>query len=167
MVYILKFGIVGGMKTAVILDNIRSVHNVGSIFRTSDAAGINEIFLCGYTPQPVDRFNRPRKDLAKVALGAEKTIPWKYFEDVKECINELKKGGYTILAIEQAPNSVDYKNVKLPEKVAFIFGNESLGIEKEILDLCDIIVEIPMLGEKESLNVSVSAGIALFRMLNI
>jgi tRNA G18 (ribose-2'-O)-methylase SpoU len=155
------------MKTAVILDNIRSVHNVGSIFRTSDAAGINEIFLCGYTPQPVDRFNRPRKDLAKVALGAEKTIPWKYFEDVKECINELKKGGYTILAIEQAPNSVDYKNVKLPEKVAFIFGNESLGIEKEILDLCDIIVEIPMLGEKESLNVSVSAGIALFRMLNI
>ena len=140
---------------------------MGSIFRTSDAAGIDEIFLCGYTPQPVDRFNVPRKDLAKVALGAEKTIPWKYFEDVKECIGELKKNGYIIIAIEQASNSVDYKNVKLPEKVAFMFGNEPLGIDKEILDLCDIIVEIPMLGEKESLNVSVSAGIALFRMLNI
>lgn len=109
------------MKTVVILHNVRSVHNVGSIFRTCDAAGIDQIYLCGYTPQPVDRFNRPRKDLAKVALGAEKTISWEHVEDTKECIDELKKGGYKVVAVEQAENSVDYKEVKLPKKIAFVF----------------------------------------------
>jgi 23S rRNA (guanosine2251-2'-O)-methyltransferase len=153
------------MQTKVILHNIRSVHNVGSIFRTCDAAGIGEIVLCGYTPQPLDRFGNQRSDLAKVALGAEKSVKWSFVEDIKSAIAELKKSGFEIVAIEQAEKSIDYKDVKVGEKVAFIFGNEPDGIEKEILDICDVIAEIPMRGEKESLNVSVTAGVALFRIL--
>ncbi|MCK5027300.1 MAG: RNA methyltransferase [Candidatus Pacebacteria bacterium] len=153
------------METAVILHNIRSVHNVGSIFRTCDAAGIDKIYLCGYTPQPVDRFGRPRSDLGKVALGAEKSVKWEYIKNIEDCIKKLKEKGFEIVAIEQAENSVDYKKVKIKEKTAFVLGNEPNGISKEILDTCDIIAEIPMKGEKESLNVSVSAGIALFRIL--
>ena len=155
------------MQTVVILDNIRSVHNVGSIFRTADAAGVDEIILCGYTPQPIDRFGRPRSDLGKVALGAEKSITWKHVEDIKSLIFELQKDGFKVVAIEQAKNSVDYKEIDVGEKIAFIFGNEPDGIEKEILDICDVVAEIPMKGEKESLNVSVAAGISLFHILNI
>ena len=154
-------------KTIAVLDNIRSVHNTGSIFRTADAAGVDMIYLCGYTPQPIDRFRRPRADFAKVSLGAEKTIEWKYFENTMDALKELKKNNFTIIAIEQAENSKDYKKVKISEKIAFVFGNEPNGISKEVLDKCDIIAEIPMKGEKESLNVSVSAGIALFRILDI
>lgn len=155
------------MQIVVILHNIRSVHNVGSIFRTCDAVGVGILYLCGYTPQPVDRFGRVRADMAKVALGAEKSVKWNYAEDIKKCITSLKKDGFNIIGVEQAENSVDYKKVKAGEKAAFIFGNEPNGIEKEVLDMCDMIAEIPMKGEKESLNVSVSAGIALFRMLGI
>lgn len=154
------------MQIVVILDNIRSVYNVGSIFRTCDAVGIDEIILCGYTPQPVDRFGRERADIAKVALGAEKTVSWKYAEDVKSLITKLQKEGFKVVAIEQAENSVDYKKVEVKEKIAFIFGNEPNGIEKDVLDMCDITAEIPMKGEKESLNVSVTAGISLFRILD-
>jgi tRNA G18 (ribose-2'-O)-methylase SpoU len=125
------------------------------------------IYLCGYTPQPVDRFGAKRMDVAKVALGAEETVRWKHVEDVWECIATLKKDGYTIVAIEQAENSVDYKEIVVEEKVAFVVGNEPNGIEKEILEKCDVIAELPMRGEKESLNVSVTAGIALFRILGI
>ena len=155
------------MKKIIVLDNIRSVHNVGSIFRTADAAGIGMIYLCGYTPQPVDRFGRTRADFAKVSLGAEETIEWKYFKNTTEAQKELKENNFTIIAIEQAENSVDYKKVKVLGKTAFVFGNEPNGISKEVLDKCDIIAEIPTRGEKESLNVSVSAGIALFRILDI
>lgn len=155
------------MQTAVILHNIRSVHNVGSIFRTSDAAGIDTLYLCGYTPTPLDRFNRERKDLAKVALGAEKSVSWEYVEKIADCIEQLKKEGFTIIAVEQAENSIDYKEVQVGEKTAFILGNEPDGIEKGVLNMCDMIAEIPMKGEKESLNVSVTAGIALFRILGI
>ena len=151
----------------VILHNIRSVHNVGSIFRTCDASGINEIILCGYTPQPIDRFGKPRADLAKVALGAEHTVLWRYVEDIAELIAQLRAEGFIIIAIEQSEHSIDYKEIHIGENTAFIFGNEPDGIEKEILDMCDSIAEIPMRGEKESLNVSVTAGIALFRMLDI
>ena len=155
------------MQAIVILHNIRSVHNVGSIFRTCDAADINEIILCGYTPQPIDRFGRPRSDLGKVALGAEKSVAWKYVEDIKSLISELQKDGFKVVAIEQAENSVDYKKVEVGEKIVFVLGNEPDGILKDVLNMCDIIAEIPMKGEKESLNVSVSAGIALFRILNV
>ncbi len=144
----------------VILDNIRSIHNVGSIFRTSDAIGINKIYLCGCTPTPKDRFGRERQDLAKVALGAEKDIEWEYVKETKDIIKKLKKEKYQIIAIEQAKNSVDYREVKIKYPTALIMGNEVDGIGKDILKLSDVIAEIPMRGNKESLNVSVSFGIA-------
>lgn len=144
----------------VVLDNIRSIYNVGSIFRTSDAIGINKIYLCGCTPTPKDRFGRERQDLAKVALGAEKDIEWEYIEGTKDIIKKLKKEKYQIIAVEQAKNSVNYKEVKTKYPTALIMGNEVDGIEKDILKLSDVIAEIPMNGNKESLNVSVSFGIA-------
>ena len=156
------------MKSIVlIVHNVRSAHNVGSIFRTAETAGINEIYLTGYTPTPTDRFGKNRKDLAKTALGAEKIIPWKKFAKISEAINKLKKEKFFIIAVEQAKNSLDYKKVKPKQKTAFIVGNEVRGLDKKILSKCDTIAEIPMKGKKESLNVAVSAGVALFRILNI
>lgn len=149
----------------VILHNIRSVHNVGSIFRTADAAGVYHMCLTGYTPTPRDRFQRIRKDFAKVALGAEH-MSWEYTEDPVALIKRLKKTGVQIVGIEQAPTSKHYKKVIIKKPVAFLFGNEVEGVPKELLALCDDIAEIPMAGKKESLNVSVSAGIALFGMLD-
>jgi len=146
------------------LHNIRSVYNVGAIFRTADAAGISKIYLCGYTPAPIDRFGRARKDIVKAALGAEKSVEWESVEKIEELILELKKENYTIFALEQSENSFDYRSAKLGEKNILILGNEVGGIEKEILNYCDAVLEIPMKGEKESLNVSVAAGIALFEI---
>ena len=149
----------------VILDNIRSVHNVGSIFRTSDALGIDKIYLCGCTPTPTDRFGRARKDLAKVALGAEKDIAWEYVKETKDIIKKLKKDGFQIIAVEQDKKSVNFKKIKPKYPVAIVMGNEVGGIDKKTLDLCDLIDEIPMVGNKESLNVSVSFGIAGYQIL--
>ena len=146
----------------VILDNIRSVHNVGSIFRTSDAAGVEKIYLCGTTPTPVDRFGRARNDLAKVALGAEKTVPWEYAENAIDIVKKLKTGGVRVFGVEQYEGSVDYASVKYPQQSAFVFGNEVGGMSLDVLAVCDEIIEIPMKGEKESLNVSVAVGIVLF-----
>jgi 23S rRNA (guanosine2251-2'-O)-methyltransferase len=153
--------------SVVILDNIRSVHNVGAIFRTSDAAGISKIYLTGYTPSPLDRFGRERSDLAKAALGAEKSVVWESAKTVLSVIKKLKKDGYTIIAVEQSKQSQDYKKVKAPKKVAFLMGNEVDGVSPAILKHCDIVAEIPMKGQKESLNVSVAFGIAIFRMLEV
>jgi len=150
----------------LILHNIRSTHNVGSIFRTADAAGGSKIYLTGYTPTTLDRFGRPRKDIAKVALGAEKTIPWEHVPNIKTLLKKLKEEKIEIVALEQAENSIDYKIFKPKNSFALILGNEVGGIEKSILKLCDKVIEIPMSGKKESLNVSVSAGIALFRILD-
>ena len=150
----------------VVLDNIRSVYNVGSIFRTSDALGISKIFLCGCTPTPTDRFGRSRKDLAKVALGAEKDIIWEYYSDTKNVLKKLKKEGFQIIAVEQDKKSVDLKKVKIKFPIAVVMGNEVDGIDKKILALCDAIAEIPMLGNKESLNVSVSFGIAGYQLFS-
>jgi tRNA G18 (ribose-2'-O)-methylase SpoU len=151
----------------IILPNIRSSYNVGSIFRTADAAGISKIFLVGYTPCPEDTFKRPNKEIAKTALGAEKTVAWEHIDDIFPLLERLKKEGFQIIAIEQASNSVDYKKVTLKNKNTFLFGSEVEGVSQKILDECDVIAEIPMLGKKESLNVSVSVGVALFRLLNI
>lgn len=151
----------------LILHNIRSIHNVGSIFRTADGAGVSKIFLTGYTPTPIDRFKLPRKDFAKVSLGAEKTIPWEYAKTFGAAVKKVKKDGYTIAAVEQDKNSTplfDYKPESI-EKLALVLGNEVLGISKPSLKLCDVILEIPMRGKKESLNVSVTAGIAMFALL--
>lgn len=150
------------MKKIVVLDNIRSVYNVGSIFRTSDALSVDKIYLCGYTPTPKDRFGRDRKDLVKVALGAEKNIQWEYCKTTLEAIKILKKEKFQIIALEQADNSVDYKKVKIKGNTAMILGEEVSGLSKEILKLADIVAEIPMQGKKESLNVSVAYGVAGF-----
>ena len=153
-------------QKVVILDNIRSVYNVGSIFRTSDALSIDKIFLCGCTPTPIDRFGRARKDLAKVALGAEKDIASEYCSDTKEVIKKLKKEGFQIIAIEQDKKSIDFKKVKPKYPTAIVMGNEVGGIDKKTLALCDVSAEIPMMGNKESLNVSVSFGIIGYQILN-
>lgn len=145
----------------VILHDIRSIHNVASIFRTADGAGANKIFLTGHSPTPIDRFGREVDAFTKVSLGAEKTIPWEQ-KEIHELIRELKQSGIQIVAVEQMPQSVNYKEFEPFDRVAFIFGNEVDGISEDVLKDVDSIIEIPMLGEKESLNVSVSAGIILY-----
>ena len=151
----------------LILHNIRSVYNVGSIFRTADAAGISKIYLTGYTPAPIDRFGRERKDIAKTALGAEKTVPWEERKSLNSLINNLTNKKFTIIAVEQSEKSVDYKNIKIKNKTAIIFGNEVTGLPASVLKKCDIVAQIPMKGKKESLNVSVAAGIFIFRVMGI
>ncbi|MDB5254071.1 MAG: tRNA/rRNA methyltransferase SpoU [Parcubacteria group bacterium] len=154
------------MKTAVlILDNIRSVENTGSIFRTADCLGVSKIYLIGTTPAPLDRFGRKRPDFAKVALGAEESIEWEYAAEILPVIKELKSQNFKILALEQHENSKDLKDFKSPEMFALILGNEVEGVNTEALEKCDGILEIEMKGEKESLNVSVATGIAVFELL--
>ena len=150
---------------AAILCDIRSIHNVGSIFRTADGAGFEKIYLCGITPSPLDRFGRVRPDFAKVALGAEAGIAWEAVSDIKEAILALKKEGWTIFALEQADGSVSSDAIKhRTEKCALVVGNEVGGIPADVLALADEVMEIPMLGKKESLNVSVAFGIAAYAL---
>jgi len=152
-------------SSILILPDIRSAINVGAIFRTADAVGIDRIFLVGCTPRPSDTFGRIQKDIAKSALGAETWIPWFYNKTLIPLIKKLKKDGYEIVALEQDNRSIDYRKLKVPQKVAIILGEEVNGLDKKVLDICDQIIEIPMHGKKESLNVSVACGIALFRIL--
>lgn len=154
-------------EVIIVLPDIRSSLNVGSIFRTADACGVDKIYLTGYTPAPIDKFGRADKQITKTALGAEKTIAWEKIEDVSKLLTKLKKQKFYLIAVEQDKNSVDYKKVKPKAKTAFIFGNEVEGLAKNILKKCDVVAEIPMRGGKESLNVSVSAGVALFRILGL
>ena len=154
------------MQFAVLLHNVRSAHNVGSIFRTSDAAGVSHVFLSGYTPIPVDRFGRAQKDIAKTALGAEMTVPWTYYTDAASCIRELKKEGWKVVGVELDPRANDYRNFESGEQTVFVFGNEVRGLSLSLRKLCDELIQIPMHGKKESLNVSVTAGIILFATRN-
>lgn len=149
----------------LILDNLRSIENVGSIFRTADGFGVSKIVLTGTTPAPLDRFSRVRTDLAKVALGAEKSVSWEYQTNTLNVVEGLRKDGYKILALEQDNRSRRLKELVPPDKFAIVVGNEVGGVQKEILDVADVIVEIPMEGAKESLNVSVATGVALFHLL--
>jgi tRNA G18 (ribose-2'-O)-methylase SpoU len=151
----------------VILHNIRSTHNVGSIFRTSDAGGVSRIYISGYTPAPIDKFGKKQKDIAKVALGAEDSFIWEKANDVSKLISNLKKEGFKIIAIEQNKKSIDYRKVKIPNKTVLLVGNEVKGLSSSLLSKCNIVAEIPMLGKKESLNVSVAFGVALFQMIQI
>ena len=153
-------------EAVLVLHDIRSAQNVGALFRTADAVGITKIYLSSITPGPIDRFGRARSDIAKTALGAEKSIPSEHYEDVGVLIEKYKNDEYTIVAIEQSESSVDYKKVEKTEKMVFILGNEVEGLPKEVVNYVDIVAEIPMAGEKESLNVSVAAGIVLFRILD-
>lgn len=154
-------------ENVLILPDIRSVENVGAMFRTADAAGIDKIYLCGHSPTPLDRFGRKRGDMHKSALGAEEYVAWEYKKTITSVITKLKKEGFQIIALEQDEKSIDYKKVKLQNKNAFIVGTEVTGISKSVLNKCDVIAEIPMKGKKESLNVSVALGVALFRILNL
>jgi 23S rRNA (guanosine2251-2'-O)-methyltransferase len=160
-------------ENILIIHNVRSVVNVGAMFRTADAAGVGKIYLTGYTPTPRDRFGRVRRDMAKSALGAEQSVPWEQEKSLPALMRRLKQDKFYIIAIEQDKKSVDYKKVALKAKnahhggQAFIVGPEVAGIPKSILKNCDVIAEIPMAGGKESLNVSVALGVALFRILNL
>ena len=151
----------------LILHNIRSIQNVGAIFRTADAAGMSKIFLTGYTPAPIDRFGRARGDFAKTALGAQNIMAWESINSINFLIKRLKKEKIKIIAIEQSKNAIDYKKIKIKFPSAFIFGNEVRGLSKSILNKSDKIAHIKMFGGKESLNVSVAAGIFIFRVLEI
>ena len=150
----------GSMQRRIVLlaHNIRSLWNVGSLFRTADSFAVEQIFLTGYTATP------PRREISKTALGAEETVPWEKAEDPAKAIATLKKQGFTIVALEQARGAVDLKAYEPPSQVCLIVGHEVLGVPKELLKLCDAIVHIPMHGKKESLNVSVAAGIALHHL---
>lgn len=150
----------------LVLPDIRSAHNVGSIFRTADAAGVEKIYLAGYTPAPRNQFGRVNKEIAKTALGAEETLPWQVVVDTLTLISKLKQDGYQIVALEQAPGAKDYRTTQLAEKVAILVGNEVAGVASEILAQVDLIAEIPMRGHKESLNVAVALGVALFHWLD-
>ena len=149
-------------KTPVIavLDNIRSMHNVGSVFRTADAFLIEAIFLCGYTPQP------PHRDINKTALGATETVDWIYFPSAVAAVLELKRKGYKIYAIEQTEGSMSLEKFvpNKREKIAVVFGNEVEGVSDEVLELVDGSIEIPQSGMKHSLNISVAAGIVLWEL---
>lgn len=153
----------------VVLDNLRSVYNVGSIFRTANACGIDKIILCGTTPTPLDKKGLRRKDFAKVALGADDSVLWEYYEDTKSAIVALREEGCMVIAFEQDKRAVDYKTISLAEggSVAFVVGNEVDGVVPEVLDLCTTIAEIPMLGTKESLNVTIAFGIGVYRILGL
>jgi 23S rRNA (guanosine2251-2'-O)-methyltransferase len=149
------------IPVVVILENIRSAYNVGSVFRTADAFLIEFIFITGYTAKP------PHKEITKTALGAQDSVDWKYFETTKEAIEELKKNEYKIFAVEQVTNSISLENISrfALDKIAFIFGNEVSGVDQEIISLCDGSVEIPQFGMKHSLNISVAAGIVLWEVV--
>lgn len=149
-------------EVAVLLHNIRSAHNVGSIFRTCDAAGVSRIYLSGYTPQPLDRFGRAQKDIAKTALGAESSVPWQYAKDPTTFLKSLKRTGWRIVGVEQDERSIDYRTLLPGPRTLYIVGNEVRGISAAMRNACDVLVEIPMHGKKESLNVAVAAGIVLF-----
>ena len=153
------------IEAVLVVPDIRSALNVGSLFRTADAVGISKIYLTGYTPRPTDQFDRIQKDIAKSALGAETWIPWEYKKTTIPLLRMLKKDGFMVVAIEQDVRSVDYRHVAPKNKVAFVVGPEVMGLDQKILKECDVIAHIPMYGKKESLNVSVAAGIALFQIL--
>lgn len=148
----------------VVLQNIRSLHNVGSIFRTADAAGVSKLYLCGITPSPINILGALEPKLTKSSLGAEKHVRWEKQRSPAVVIKKLKKEGYKIYAVEQDNKSIAYTKIKPSkhEKIALLMGNEVNGLPKNILGLADIILEIPMHGKKESLNVSVAFGIVVF-----
>jgi tRNA G18 (ribose-2'-O)-methylase SpoU len=162
------------MTLSAILSDVRSVHNVGSIFRTADGAGCAKLYLCGITPTPLDRFGKVRPDFAKVSLGAERDVAWEHAEDIDRLVERLKGEGWEIVALEQSERSIPLtslcsrvlKNMSL-QRVALIVGNEVGGIPENILTSADVILEIPMRGGKESLNVAVAFGIAAYALRSV
>lgn len=145
-------------EIVVVLPDIRSAHNTGAFFRTADACGVSKIFICGYTAPP------PHKYIAKVSLGAEDAVPWEYVEEVEDVIDRLHGDGFQVIAVEQTAHSIDYRGAEYSNKVALIFGNEVRGLSTEVTDQCDLAVELPMAGVKQSVNVSVCGGVMLYAL---
>ncbi|MBN1251953.1 MAG: RNA methyltransferase [Bacteroidales bacterium] len=144
----------------VVLDNIRSLNNIGSVFRTSDAFLLEAVYLCGITACP------PNKEIHKTALGSTDSVDWKYFENTEDAISDLKNKNYIIASVEQVENSISLENFKIDKnkKYAFVFGNEVKGIKQNVVNLSDIFIEIPQLGTKHSINISVSLGVVLWEV---
>ena len=150
------------LSLVVVLDNVRSVYNVGSVFRTCDAFRIESIYLCGISAQP------PQVELHKTALGAEFTVDWKYFKDTKDAINNLHEQGYIVYSVEQAEGSTMLQDLQLDKskKYAIVMGHEVKGVQQEVVDMSDGCIEIPQYGTKHSLNVSVTTGIVIWDLFN-
>lgn len=150
------------MPLVVVLDDVRSLHNVGSVFRSSDAFRVESIYLCGITAVP------PQPEIHKTALGAEDTVDWKYYQSAVKAVDNLKANGYKVFAIEQVEGSVmlDKLDLDFTEKYAVVLGNEVKGVQQEVVDHCDGCIEIPQYGTKHSLNVSVTAGIIVWEFAN-
>ena len=146
------------LPIVIVLDNVRSMNNIGSVFRTADAFLVNSIYLCGITATP------PHRDIQKTALGATDSVNWRYFEETKLAISDLKQKGYKIYSLEQVEDSISLYEFTpdLDDKIAFVFGHEIKGVAQEIIDMCDHSLEIPQLGTKHSFNISVSTGIVLW-----
>ena len=146
------------MPVTIVLDNVRSLNNIGSIFRTSDALGVESVFLCGITATP------PNPEIYKTALGAENAVSWQHFSSTVDAIQTLKGLGYIALAIEQTTNCMDLRKFipQTDKKYAFVFGNELKGVAQEVIDFCDGVIEIPQFGTKHSFNVSVTLGIVVW-----
>lgn len=149
-------------KQYIILDNIRSAYNVGAIFRTAEGAGVKKIYLCGYTPSPTDRFGRVVAEIQKTSLGASDMVPWEGVDDINELLHKLKSEKVQLVAVELIADAVSLYDFSPNEKVAYVFGNEVTGILPEVRALCDVTMQIPMRGEKESLNVATTVGIVVF-----
>ena len=149
------------LPIVVVLENVRSAYNVGSVFRTADAFLLQAVYLCGYTAFP------PHKEIRKTALGAEETVQWKHFANAAEAISALKHEGYKVYAVEQAEDSLHLQQLAFEptEKIAVIFGNEVTGVEQTTIAQCENCIEIPQLGMKHSLNVSVAAGVVLWQLV--
>jgi len=141
-----------------VLDNIRSLHNVGSIFRTADGAGVSKLFLCGITGKP------PRAEIRKSALGAEEFVEWEYHSDIHAVLDQLRQQNFQIVALENSASGSDYRKAAYRVPLALVIGNEFHGLSQEVLDGCDLVIRLPMRGRKSSLNVSVAFGIAAYEI---
>lgn len=158
--WFMKLSTFKNMKKVIVLENIRSLHNVGSVFRTADGAGFEKVYLTGYTGTPPDR------RIEKVSLGAEEFIEWEKVENPQDCVSKLKKEGFVVFCLEQTSDSKNLLEMDFSahEKVALVFGNEVEGLSSELLKLADQTLEIPMRGQKGSLNVSIAAGVAMYQV---
>lgn len=147
----------------IVLENIRSAYNVGSVFRTADAFLIESIYICGYSARP------PHKEIKKTALGAEETVEWKHFKTASEAISELKSKNYNVFAVEQAEKSYKLQHIDFSndEKIAVVFGNEVTGVDQSTINSCDGCIEIPQFGMKHSLNIATAAGVVLWELVRL
>ncbi len=168
----MRYSVIRMTQLILIAHNLRSAHNVGSLLRTAEGLGVNKVYLSGYTPYPAggkdDRLphlaQKIDKQIAKTALGAEKSLAWEHRPQIESLLEELRQADYITAALEQAAGSIDLQDFQAPPKLALIVGREVEGIEQEILDLCDQILEIPMFGDKESFNVVQAAAMALYHL---